>query len=197
MKLARAFFTRDPRIVAPELLNKLLLARDGRRGRIVEVEAYADDDPAAHTFNGPTPRNASMFGPPGHLYVYRSYGIHWCANIVCATPGTGAGVLLRALEPLDGLPLMRAARPLAATDRDLCRGPGRLSQAMGITGEDDGADLLSRAACFRLLDDGMPPPGDAHAHATPRIGISKAVDQPWRWVVPDSRFVSRHRVLSR
>jgi len=197
MKLARGFFARDPRIVAPALLNKVLVARDGRRGRIVEVEAYADDDPAAHTFNGPTPRNASMFGPAGHLYVYRSYGIHWCTNIVCARVGTGAGVLLRALEPLDGLPLMRAARPLAATDRDLCRGPGRLSQAMGITGGDDGADLLARAARFRLVDDGTPPPADAHAHATPRVGISKAVDQPWRWIVPGSRFVSRTPVRSR
>ena len=161
MKLARAFFLRDPRIVAPELLNKVLVAHDGRRGRIVEVEAYADDDPAAHTFNGPTPRNTSMFGPPGHLYVYRSYGIHWCANIVCAQAGTGAGVLLRALEPLAGLALMRTARPRAGTDRDLCRGPGRLSQAMGITGADDGAGLLARAARFRVFDDGTPSPRGA------------------------------------
>ena len=191
MRLARSFFRRDPRVVAPELLNKVLVARDGRRGRIVEVEAYAGDDPAAHSHGGRTPRNASMFGPPGHLYVYRSYGIHWCANIVCAIAGIGAGVLLRALEPLGGLPLMRTVRPLAATDRDLCRGPGRLSQAMGITGDDDGADLLARAARLRLLDDGTPAPWDADAHATPRVGISKAVDQPWRWVVPGSRFVSR------
>jgi DNA-3-methyladenine glycosylase len=185
--LPRAFFARDPRAVAPELLNKLFAAGDGRRGRIVEVEAYCGAlDAAAHSFRGETARTRSMFGPPGHLYVYFTYGMHWCANIACGEVGEGVGVLLRALEPVAGLELMRAARPKAKTDRDLCRGPARLAQALGITGADDGTNL--RAGPFRLLDDGMPPPGAPLAG--PRIGISRAIDEPWRWRVPGSRFVS-------
>jgi DNA-3-methyladenine glycosylase len=186
---SRSFFARDPRVVAPELLGLMLVGADGRAGRIVEVEAYADDDPAAHSFGGRTARNASMFGPPGHLYVYRSYGLHWCANVVCATPGVGAGVLLRALEPLSGLEAMRAARGLRVVDRDLCRGPGRLAQAMGITGADDGIDLLARGGRFTLRRAAGTP---AHeVDATARIGISKTVDAPWRWLLRGSRFVSR------
>ena len=182
-----AFFRRDPRVVAPELLNKLLVAPDGRAGRIVEVEAYAGaDDPAAHSFRGQTARNASMFGPAGHLYVYFTYGMHWCANVVCGEVGQGVGVLLRALEPVAGLASMRAARPRARSDRDLCRGPARLAQALGISGDDDGTSL--RDGPFRLLDDGMPPP--TAPLAGPRIGISRAIDEPWRWCVPGSRFVS-------
>ena len=185
----RSFFARDPRVVAPELLGLWLVGADGRVGRIVEVEAYADDDPAAHSFGGRTARNASMFGPPGHLYVYRSYGLHWCANVVCATPGVGAGVLLRALEPMAGLEAMRAARGSRIVDRDLCRGPGRLAQAMGITGADDGIDLLAKDGRFALRRAFETPAHDVHA--TPRIGISKAVDAPWRWVLRGSRFGSR------
>ena len=188
-RLDRGFLARDPREVAPELLNLLLVGADGRAGRIVEVEAYSDDDPAAHSFGGPTLRNASMFGPAGHLYVYRSYGLHWCANIVCATPGVGAGVLLRALEPVSGVEAMRAARGALISDRDLCRGPGRLTQALGITGADDGTDVLAADARIRLVDDGTPPPADRHASV--RIGISKAADAPWRWTVKGSRYVSR------
>lgn len=185
--LPRAFFARDPREVAPELLNKLLAANDGRRGRIVEVEAYCGAlDPAAHSFRGETARTKSMFGPPGHLYVYFTYGMHWCANIACGDVGEGVGVLLRALEPVAGLELMRAARPKAKTDRDLCRGPARLAQALGITGEHDG--LSVRSGPFRVLDDGTAPP---EAPTTgPRIGIRQAVHEPWRWHVPGSRFVS-------
>ena len=185
--LAKEFFRRDPRVVAPELLNKLLVASDGRQGRIVEVEAYCGaEDPAAHTYRGKTARNASMFGPGGHLYVYFTYGMHWCANVVCGEEGVGVGVLLRALEPVAGLELMRAARPKAKHDRDLCRGPGRLAQAFGITRADDGDDL--RRGRIRVLDDGMAPPGAPQAG--PRIGIRVAVHEPWRWHVPGNRFVS-------
>jgi len=182
-----AFYRRDPREVAPQLLNKLLVSADGRRGRIVEVEAYCGaEDPAAHSFRGRTARNASMFGPGGHLYVYFTYGMHWCANVVCGAEGEGVGVLLRALEPVAGLELMRAARPKARRDRDLCRGPGRLAQAMGISGADDGDDL--RRGRIRVLDDGVAPPESPQVG--PRIGISIAAHEPWRWYVAGNPCVS-------
>jgi DNA-3-methyladenine glycosylase len=169
--------------VALALVGWTLLL-DGVGGRIVEVEAYAEDDPASHAFGGATARNASMFGPPGHLYVYRSYGIHWCANVVCERPGRGAGVLLRALEPTHGLDRMRARRRVA-DERLLCSGPGRLTQALGVTGADDGADL-SRPP-FELVSPVTP----AAVERTPRIGISRAVEQPWRYVEVGSRWPSR------
>lgn len=148
--LPRAFFDRTAIDVAPQLLNKILAAADGRAGRIVEVEAYAGAiDPAAHTYRGKTPRNATMFGPPGHLYVYFTYGMHWCCNCVCGPDGMGTGVLIRALEPLHGLEQMRAARPPLTRDRDLCRGPARLTQAMGIGGAQDGVDLVGARAAHR------------------------------------------------
>lgn len=178
-------------MVAPGLLNKLLARDDGRVGRIVEVEAYCgEDDEAAHSFGGPTPRNATMFGDGGHLYVYFTYGMHWCANAVCGRVGQGVGVLLRAMEPVAGLDAMREARAWPRRDRDIGSGPARMAQAMGITRALDGADLVKGDRCIRILDDGMPPP--AHPAAGPRIGISKAVEHPWRWYVAGNPHVSVH-----
>jgi len=176
--------------VARRLIGVTLLV-DGVGGRIVETEAYDHDDPASHTFGGPTPRNASMFGEPGHAYVYRSYGIHWCLNCVCRPAGHGAGVLIRALEPTHGLDRMRARRGLDDA-RLLCAGPGRLGQALGIDHGFDG--LALDAPPFRLVGPGEGAGAqDAPAEplAGPRIGISKAVDLPWRFGLAGSRFLSR------
>jgi DNA-3-methyladenine glycosylase len=188
--LDRAFYRRDPRVVAPELLNKVLQHADGRRGRIVETEAYCGEaDAAAHSWRGRTARNATMFGRPGLLYVYFTYGMHWCCNPVCGEEGEGVAVLLRALAPLGGLAAMRAARPGCRRDRDLCRGPARLCQAMGIDRAQDGVDLVDGAGGLRIVDDGVPPP--ASPVVTPRVGITRAVDEPWRWYVPGDPHVSR------
>ena len=191
--LDRDFYRRDPRGVAPDLLGKVLRHRlpDGVvSARIVEVEAYCGPiDPAAHTFRGRTVRNATMFGRPGLLYVYFSYGVHWCANVVCGDEDEGVAVLLRALAPLAGHDAMFERRgPAARRDRDLCSGPGKLTQAMGIVGTHDGTDLVSDDA-LTLLDDGSPPPHDVVQ--TTRIGISAAADEPWRWYVADDPNVSR------
>jgi DNA-3-methyladenine glycosylase len=188
--LPRSFYRRDPRVVAPELLNKLLVRDDGRAGRIVEVEAYCgSEDPAAHTYRGKTARNATMFGPAGHMYVYFTYGMHWCANAVCGEVGEGVGVLIRAIEPVAGIELMRAARPRSKRDRDLGSGPARLAQAMGITGEFDGIDLVKRERGFSIVSDGTAPPEDAVAG--PRIGISRGTEHPWRWHLPAHPHVSK------
>jgi DNA-3-methyladenine glycosylase len=185
--LPRKFYRREPALVAPELLNKLLIAPDGRCGRIVEVEAYGGpEDTAAHTFRGPTPRNAVMFGPPGHLYVYLSYGLHWCCNAVCQDEGVGAGVLIRALEPVARLQQMRSARGNARNDRQLCNGPGKLSQALGLGPQHAGADLVTGNKGVVICDDGISPP--PLPRVTRRIGISKAIDLPWRWQVANERF---------
>ncbi|TWG91926.1 DNA-3-methyladenine glycosylase [Luteimonas sp. J16] len=179
----RAFYRRHPTLVAPELLNKLLVRDDGRAGRIVEVEAYAgSEDPAAHSFRGMTARNATMFGEAGHLYVYFSYGLHWAGNAVCGEVGEGAGVLLRAIEPVAGIERMRALRPAARRDRDLANGPGKLAQAMGLDRSHDGADLVRGDRGVWIVSDGTPPP--ANPRVGPRVGISRAVDFPWRWRTP-------------
>jgi DNA-3-methyladenine glycosylase len=189
-RLPRRFYRRDPRLVAPELLNKVLRRDDGRSGRIVEVEAYCGAlDAAAHSFRGRTARNATMFGPPGHLYVYFTYGMHWCCNPVCGADGEGVAVLLRALAPLTGLDAMREARPGCRRDVDLCRGPARLCQAFGIDRAQDGVDLVSAHGGFDIVDDGTPPPADPCA--TTRVGISRAIEQPWRWYLRDDPHVSR------
>jgi DNA-3-methyladenine glycosylase len=191
--LPRSFYRRDARVVAPLLLNKVLSAHD-RSGRIVEVEAYAGgEDPGSHAFRGLTKRNAVMFGPPGYLYVYFTYGMHWCANAVCSPPGQATAVLIRALEPLVGVVEMRRARDRgqrhALADRDLCRGPARLCQALGIEGNANGADLVSGDGGLRIGDDGTPPP--ASPTVTTRVGLTAGADLPWRFAVPDSAYVSR------
>jgi DNA-3-methyladenine glycosylase len=188
--LPRSFYRRSAHEVAPELLNKILAAADGRSGRIVEVEAYCGAiDPAAHTYRGKTVRNAVMFGPPGHMYVYFTYGMHWCCNTVCGDEGDGSGVLLRALEPLTGLDSMRAARPRAQRDRDLCSGPARITQALGITGAQNGIDLVRAHQGFTVVSDGIPPPSDPVA--SKRVGISRAIDEMLRWYVPGNLHVSK------
>jgi DNA-3-methyladenine glycosylase len=185
--LPRSFYRRPSTVVAPELLNKVLVS--GRcGGRIVEVEAYAGPlDPASHAYKGRTARNATMFGPPGHLYVYFTYGMHFCANVVTGEPEDGQAVLLRALAPLDGIAEMRGRRPAARRLRDLANGPAKLTLALGIERQHDGTDLTS--GVIRIVDDGTPPP--ERAGVSPRVGITRAADLPWRWFVPGDPNVSR------
>ncbi|HEX5267698.1 MAG TPA: DNA-3-methyladenine glycosylase [Acidimicrobiales bacterium] len=189
--MPRSFYDRDATEVATDLLNKLVVA-GGRAGRIVEVEAYrGSEDAASHAFRGPSRRNATMFGPPGHLYVYFSYGVHWCANAVCLPRGTAHAVLLRALAPVEGVEEMRVARRGAPRDRDLCSGPGRLCQALGINGDHDGVDLVTGSGGVAIRDDGMAPP--AGPGVGPRVGIRQAADLPLRFWVPGDPSVSRTR----
>jgi DNA-3-methyladenine glycosylase len=169
--------------VARALIGATLLV-DGVGGVIVETEAYDREDPASHSHAGPTPRNRTMFGPPGRAYVYRSYGIHWCLNFVCREEGHGAGVLIRALAPTQGLQQMRERRALDDL-RLLCAGPGRLGQALGITRALDGLRLDAPPFEVRAAPTGLP------VLAGPRIGISRAVDLPWRFGLAGSDFLSR------
>ncbi|MDM0014732.1 DNA-3-methyladenine glycosylase [Variovorax sp. J22P168] len=172
--------------VARRLIGVTVLV-DGVGGRIVETEAYDASEPAAHSFGGLRPRNASLFGPPGHAYVYRSYGIHWCLNFVCRESGHGAGVLIRALEPTHGLERMVERRG-TENPRLLCAGPGRLGQALGIDAGFDGMALDAPPFLLLAPADGHPP---LEIEAGPRIGISKAVDLPWRFGERGSRFLSK------
>jgi DNA-3-methyladenine glycosylase len=190
--LPRSFYLDDALLVAPKLLNKLLVA-GSRVGRIVEVEAYRGrEDPGSHAYRGLTPRSETMFGPPGHLYVYFSYGMHWCANVVCQPSGTPHAVLLRALAPVAGLDEMRIARARgqkrAVSTRDLCRGPGRLAQALGLSRDHDGADLVTGSSGVRLTDDGVAPPADPGVSL--RVGLTRGADLPLRFFVPGDPHVS-------
>ncbi len=188
--LTRAFYDRDAVDVAPDLLNKVLV-HGNRSGRIVEVEAYdGDNDPASHAYRRQTPRNAVMYGPPGHLYVYLSYGMHHCCNVVCREEGRAAAVLIRALEPLSGLEEMRERRIKAGlSDHHLASGPGKLCQALGIQISHNGAELISGDRGITVVDDGVTPP--VHPAIGTRIGISAGKDYPWRWWIEGNRHVSR------
>ena len=182
-RLTRRFFARSVHEVAPDLIGATLLV-DGVGGRIVEVEAYDQEDPASHAFRGQTARNAVMFGAPGHAYVYRSYGIHWCVNFVCDAPGRAEAVLIRALEPTHELGVMRARRGVDA-ERSLCSGPGKLCQALGLTREHNGLALdeppfalLARSGTLKIV-------------TGPRIGIKRATELSWRYGLEGSPFLSR------
>jgi DNA-3-methyladenine glycosylase len=183
-RLRRSFFARSVHDVAPDLIGATLLV-NGVGGRIVEVEAYHHTDPAAHSYGGQTLRNAVMFGPPGYAYVYRSYGIHWCLNFVCEEEGSASAILIRAIQPTDGLPAMRRRRGLK-DERMLCSGPGKLGEALGITREGFNGLPLDK------------PPFEIRGRADkpeiatgPRIGISKAADVPWRYGLEGSPFLSK------
>ena len=176
-------FNADPVTVARAMIGAFLLV-DGVGGIVVETEAYDHEDPASHSYSGPTPRNAAMFGPPGHAYVYRSYGIHWCLNLVCEAQGVGSAVLIRAIEPTDGLAVMVERRGLQ-DPRLLCSGPGRLCQAMAVTRAHDGLPLDRPPFTLSLPDEPAP------VVSGPRIGISRAADRPWRFGLAGSRFLSR------
>jgi DNA-3-methyladenine glycosylase len=181
--LHRAFFARSVHAVAPDLIGVTLLFR-GTGGVIVETEAYHHTDPAAHSFGGQTARNAVMFGPPGHAYIYRSYGIHWCLNFVCECEGSASAVLIRAIEPTQGVMAMRRRRGIH-DERLLCAGPGRLCEALGITGAYNGYALDQPP--FRLQARAQP----ADIAVGPRIGITKATELPWRYGLKGSVFLSR------
>jgi DNA-3-methyladenine glycosylase len=182
-RLTKSFFDRSVLDVAPDLIGVTVLV-GSVGGRIVEVEAYRQTDPAAHSYNGPTPRNAVMFGPAGYLYVYRSYGIHWCMNFVCEGEGSASAVLIRAIEPVEGLALMRRRRGVEDL-RLLCSGPGRVCEALAITAAHNG--LALDAPPFALFA----PTEPVEVVSGVRIGLTKAIDKPWRYGEKDSRFLSK------
>ena len=190
-RLDRAFYERPADVVAPDLLGKVLVhVQDAVRlsGRIVETEAYfGNSDPGSHAFRGPTARNRVMFERAGYLYVYMSYGMHACMNVVTDAPGTAGAVLIRALEPMTGIERMERNRG-GRTDRELCNGPGKLCQALGITLAENGADLVS--STMWIEDDGYRPAG---VRTSTRVGLSAGRDLPWRFYVPGSPYVSRGR----
>ena len=181
--LDRAFFDRAPEVVAADIIGCTLLF-EGCGGVVVESEAYGQRDPASHSFRGETPRCKSMFGPPGTVYVYRTYGLHWCLNLVTEAEGVGAAVLIRALRPTHGLSAMRERR-MGMDDRLLCAGPGRLTQALAVTASIDGLDLVAAGMTVTAGE------GELDVVGVPRIGISQATDLPWRMVARGSRFLSR------
>jgi DNA-3-methyladenine glycosylase len=181
--LKRAFFARSVHEIAPDLIGATLLV-DGVGGIIVEVESYHHTDPAAHSFRGPTPRNLVMFGPPGFAYVYRSYGIHWCVNFVCEKDGSASAVLIRALQPTHGIPAMRRRRGLH-DERALCSGPGKLCEALDITDKLNGLALDAAPIALHARA------GKPDIVSGVRIGITKAVELPWRYGLKGSRFLSK------
>ncbi|MGI9624640.1 MAG: DNA-3-methyladenine glycosylase [Acidimicrobiales bacterium] len=188
-RLGRAFFDRDPLEVAPDLLGKVVLAGE-RSGSIVEVEAYrGSDDPGSHGYRGVTPRTEVMFGPPGHLYVYFSYGMHWCANVVCGPPGVCGAVLIRGLSPLTGLAGMYTARPKAKRDRDLCSGPAKLCASLGIDGRHNGINLMGSQPPVEVRDRGVEV-RDAAVSTRIGLGEGKGQELPWRFYVAGDPNVS-------
>ena len=204
--LSREFYDRNPRRVSRELLGKVLVRREERKilaARIVEVEAYlGENDPAAHSFAGRTPRNSVLFGPPGYAYVYFIYGTHYCLNVSCLPDGKAGGVLFRAAEPLTGIEQMALARNLSFNStrnstrdlRKLTSGPGRLAEAFGITRErDNGKDLTSPRSDLFIADDGY---RVRRILTTPRIGITKAAERPLRYVIAGNEFVSGPKILN-
>jgi len=182
-RIDRDFFARSVHAVAPDLIGAWFLV-NGVGGQIVEVEAYHHTEPAAHSFRGPTARNAVMFGPPGFVYVYRSYGIHWCVNFVCEPEGSASAVLIRAIEPLEGIATMRRRRGLRDV-RLLCAGPGRVCEALGISQAHNGLALDAPPFELRCRN------GKVAIAVGPRIGITKAAELPWRYGLKGSPYLSK------
>jgi DNA-3-methyladenine glycosylase len=192
MVLERAFYDRDPRLVARDLLGRVFVHGEVAV-RLTEVEAYLGQgaDPASHSHRGRTPRTAVMFGPPGHAYVYFTYGMHWCANVVCCADGLAGGVLLRAGSVIEGLEEARSRRPAARKDQELARGPARLASALGVTGAQNGVDVCDPASDLRVLA-GSPVP-DEDVRTGPRVGVAAGAESAFRWWIDGEPSVSAYR----